>query len=664
MCGLAGFWTRASADRESMAGIAGAMASRIAHRGPDDAGVWLDPDAGIALGHRRLAIVDLTPAGHQPMHSVCGRYVIAFNGEIYNHLELRERLQQLGQAPQWRGHSDTETLLACCSAWGLEGALQAVVGMFAIALWDRRDQALMLARDRMGEKPLYYGWQDGVFLFGSELKALRAHPAFSARVDRDVLALYLRHNCVPSPYSIYQGIRKLPAACLMRLDLEALQAGNTPQPEPYWQFNDAIAKGLDDPFQGSDEDAVAALEARLCASIGAQMLADVPLGAFLSGGVDSSTVVALMQSQSSRPVRTFTIGLDEGGYDEAHHAKAVASHLGTEHTELYMSPQDALNVIPRLPQIYCEPFGDSSQIPTFLVSQMASHHVTVALSGDAGDELFGGYNRYLSARQVWSRMQSIPLWGRRGAASVLSSLAPGTWDKVFEGLRPLLPARLHLATPGDKAHKLAGVLPVSDGKAFYRQLTSHWADPGSIVIGAQEPPTHLTVATGWPATDSFEHWMMAMDTRTYLQDDILVKVDRAAMANSLETRVPLLDHRVVELAWRMPMRMKIRDGQGKWLLRQVLYRHVPKSLIERPKMGFGIPLDAWLRGPLRDWAEDLLDASRLRDEGFFRPEPIRAMWSEHLAGRRNWQHHLWSVLMFQAWWAEQEGTNQSAMRRG
>ncbi len=663
MCGLAGFWTHAGDDPQSMAAIAADMASRIVHRGPDDVGVWVEPSAGIALGHRRLAIVDLTPAGHQPMHSPCGRYVLAFNGEIYNHLDLRAQLAQAGQAPAWRGHSDTETLLACCSGWGLERTLQAVVGMFAIALWDRHESALLLACDRMGEKPLYYGWQGGVLLFGSELKSLRAHPAFSAEVDRNVLALYLRHNCVPSPYSIYHGIRKVPPACMLRIDDSTLRASRAKEPTPYWRFNDVVESGLADPFQGSDEDAVDALEAQLRESIGTQMLADVPLGAFLSGGVDSSTVVALMQAQSARRVKTFTIGLGEGGYDEAGHAKAVAAHLGTEHTELYISPQDALDVIPRLPQIYCEPFGDSSQIPTFLVSQMARQHVTVALSGDAGDELFGGYNRYLAARQVWSRMQAIPLWGRRAAAGLLSGLAPGTWDAVFEAMKPILPRSLHLATPGDKAHKLAGVLPMSDGKAFYRRLTSHWSEPSKVVIGAHEPPTHLTDVTAWPATDSLEDWMMAMDARTFLPDDILVKVDRAAMANSLETRVPLLDHRVVELAWRMPMQMKIRDGQGKWLLRQVLYRHVPKALIERPKMGFGIPLDAWLRGPLRDWAEHLLDESRLRDEGFFHPEPIRAMWAEHLAGRRNWQHHLWSVLMFQAWWAEQDRTGPSTLHR-
>ncbi|MGH8157429.1 MAG: asparagine synthase (glutamine-hydrolyzing) [Rhodanobacter sp.] len=654
MCGMTGFWQLHGGARERLQGQVEAMSVRLTHRGPDDSGAWCDEAAGIALAQRRLSILDLSPAGHQPMHSACGRYVLVFNGEIYNHLDLRERLAAEGAAPAWRGHSDTETLIACFVAWGVERTLRASVGMFAFALWDRQQRALTLARDRMGEKPLYYGWQGDTVLFGSELKALKVHPAFGAEVDRDALALLLRHDCIPAPYTIYRGVFKLRPGHLLRIPADAPRDA---QPVPYWRYNDAVSAGLGDPLTGTDAEATDALEAQLGASIGAQMLSDVPLGAFLSGGIDSSTIVALMQARSQRPVRTFTIGFAESGYDEAAHAKAVARHLGTEHTELYVRPEDALAIIPALPSIYCEPFGDSSQIPTFLISQLTRREVTVALSGDGGDELFGGYNRYLGARTTWERMHRLPPFARQAAAAALRAMSPAAWDTLFERAKPLLPKRWHLATPGDKAQKLADVLTLSSGQAFFLSLASQWQDPASIVIGAQEPSTLLTDPAAWPHTDSLAQWMMAMDAQTYLPDDILVKVDRAAMANSLETRVPMLDHRVVELAWRVPLQQKIRDGQGKWLLRQVLYRHVPRELIERPKMGFGIPLDSWLRGPLRDWAEALLDEGRLRQEGYFRPAPIRQKWKEHLSGRRNWQHHLWTVLMFQAWLEENRRTS-------
>lgn len=652
MCGFSGIF---NVNTGSLSDIVARMNAAILHRGPDDGGIWEDQEVGLALGHRRLSIVDLSAAGHQPMQSSVGRFIIVFNGEIYNHAELRQQLQTEGLAPQqgWRGHSDTEVLLAGLAGWGIEKTLQACVGMFAFALWDKHERKLTLARDRMGEKPLYYGWQDDTLLLGSELKAIKGFAGFRGEVDRNALTLLLRHNCIPAPYSIYKGIGKLEPGHYVTLPLSDIPLAKVTPPQAYWRLNDAVKKGLANPFSGTPTEATDLLEAQLLASVGQQMLADVPLGAFLSGGVDSSTIVALMQAQSMQPVRTFTIGFDEGGYDEAVHAKAVAKHLGTQHTELYVSPQDALAVIPQLPSMYCEPFSDSSQIPTFLVSQLARQQLKVVLSGDGGDELFGGYNRYLSAKNVWSKMQSLPPVARKAAAGLLRSVSPATWDSLFQVSKPLLPKRLHLSTPGEKAHKLASVLTLADGHQFYLQLNSHWSDPASVVIGGEEPKTIFTDSGRWPETDSFEHWMMAMDAQTYMSDDIMVKLDRAAMAASIEGRVPMLDHRVVELAWRMPLELKIRNGQGKWLLREVLYRHVPKALIERPKQGFGIPLGAWLRGPLREWAESLLNEARLHQEGYFHPASIRKMWQEHLEGRGNWQPHLWTILMFQAWLEEQ-----------
>lgn len=646
MCGIAGFVYGESSGRSTIQ----SMCDQISHRGPDSEGYWQTDDGALAIGHRRLSILDLSAAGHQPMHSECGRYVLVFNGEIYNHLALRSLLAE----PNWRGQSDTETLLACFTAWGLEATLQAVRGMFAFALWDKQERELTLARDRVGEKPLYWGWCGDVLLFGSELKALKAHPGFNAEVDRGALTLLLRHCYIPVPYSIYQGIQKLKPGHFVRIPVRGdVAESKAADPVAYWSLTDVVENGQSNKFCGSPSEAVGLLESSLSASVSEQMLSDVPLGAFLSGGVDSSAIVALMQAQSSRKVRTFTIGFEEGGYNEAEHAKQVARHLGTDHTELYVSADDALGVIPRLPTMFCEPFGDSSQIPTFLVSQMAKQHVTVALSGDGGDELFGGYNRYMAAQKVWGPVQRLPAFVRKFGAASLRALSPAQWDRLFQALSPMLPKRARLSIPGEKARKLADVLSLTDGHAFYRQLTSHWSDPASVVINGHEPETLISNSSAWPKNDSLEHAMMAMDAQTYMADDILVKVDRAAMATSLETRVPMLNHHVVELAWQMPLEYKIRDGQGKWLLRQVLYKHVPRELIERPKAGFGIPLDAWLRGPLCEWAESLLSEQRLRSEGFFNPEPIRAMWAQHLSGKMNWQYHLWNVLMFQAWLAEQ-----------
>jgi asparagine synthase (glutamine-hydrolysing) len=665
MCGLAGFLTPQPASWGEP--VLRRMTDTIERRGPDDSGYWLDGEAGVALGHRRLAIVDLSAAGHQPMASGAGRYVIIFNGEIYNHLALRAELHGAGHRPAWRGHSDTETLLAGFEAWGVKATIAKCIGMFALAVWDRQQRELTLGRDRLGEKPLYYGWQgafgSAAFLFGSELKALKAHPAFSADVDRGALSLLMRHGYIPAPYSIYQGIAKLPPGSL--LTLSPLQ--RQPHATSYWSARSAVEQGVAQPFAGTAAEAVDALESLLKDAVQKQMMSDVPLGAFLSGGVDSSTIVALMQAvsreQGASPVRTFTIGFEEESYNEAEHAKAVAGHLGTDHTELYVSPQQALSVIPKLPGLYCEPFADSSQVPTFLVSQLARQHVTVALSGDAGDELFGGYNRYVLGQQVWSKLKVLPPAVRRAAASALTSLSPAAWNRLLGPVQGLLPKSLAQSNIGDKLHKGARVMAARNGSELYRLLVSQWDDPTAIVIDGVEPPTALTDAAGVPGAGQYVQQMMALDMISYLPDDILCKVDRAAMGVSLETRVPLLDHRVVEFAWRLPLEFKLRGGVSKWALREVLYRHVPRELIERPKMGFGIPLDVWLRGPLRAWAEDLLNEQRLRREGFFHPEPIRAAWTEHLSGRRNWAYRLWTVLMFQAWLAEQSASSVSAPSR-
>ena len=645
MCGFCGFLAlteqRAFSGSEEAAleAVARRMADTIAHRGPDGDGVWADGAAGIAFGHRRLAIVDLSPLGRQPMESADGRWVIAYNGEIYNFHDLRAELEGAGH--RFRGHSDTEVLLEGCAAWGVERTVRRLVGIFAFALWDRRDRVLYLVRDHLGVKPLYWARMNGTLLFGSQPKALRAHPAFAAEIDRDALAAYMRFSYVPAPHSIDKGVSKLEPGTIL-----TIRPGKEPERTTYWDAAEAARAGIADRLSLSDEDATDALESLLKDAIGRQMMADVPLGAFLSGGIDSSTVVALMQAQSDRPVRSFTIGFGEGDYDEADHARAVAAHLGTEHTELRVEPAHALDIIPKLPDWYDEPFADSSQIPTVLVSEMTRRSVTVALSGDGGDELFAGYNRHLRAPAVWRRVAPLPGGLRRGAAGLIRSVAPQRWDRLFG----LLPAANRIRQPGDKLHKLAGVLGSADPDALYRRLVSQWDDPDALVRGGREPRGLLWDERVAAAIPDFVERMQYLDSVTYMPDDILAKVDRASMGVSLEARVPLLDHRVVEFAWRVPPSQKIRDGQGKWLLRQVLHRHVPRELVERPKSGFAVPIDAWLRGPLRDWAEDLLDERRLRAEGFFDPAPIRARWAEHLAGTRNHQHPLWNVLMFQAWY--------------
>ena len=579
------------------------------------------------------------------MHSASGRKVLVFNGEIYNYRTLRHELEQLGH--RFRGHSDSEALVEALDEWGLEGTLSRITGMFAFALWDRDKRTLSLARDRMGEKPLYYGRAGAAFVFGSELCALRAFPGFEPNIDRGALTLLMRYAYVPAPHSIYEGVRKLLPGTSLTISWP--QTLDMPEPSPYWSVRHEAEVGLREPWAASERETIDELEQRLSRAISGQMLADVPLGAFLSGGIDSSTVVALMQAQSSAPVKTFTIGFRESGYNEAEHAAAVARHLGTEHTELYVSPDEALSVIDQLPSLYNEPFADSSQIPTYLVARMARHHVTVALSGDGGDELFGGYNRYLLGDKFWNLVRWAPAPMRHALARGLTLMSPAMGNHLGERLMAPLPSRMRVALLGEKLHKLAGVMDSQSADDLYFKLVSACRTPEQFVQHASEPPTRITSKHDHWQPREFVDRMMLADMLTYLPDDILVKVDRAAMGVSLETRVPMLDHELVEFAWRVPLHMKIRDGQSKWLLRQVLHRHVPRQLIERPKMGFGIPLDQWLRGPLRVWAEDLLEPSRLGQEGYFHAEPILEKWREHLSGHRNWQYLLWPVLMFQAW---------------
>jgi asparagine synthase (glutamine-hydrolysing) len=640
MCGIAGVLQCGALDPRR---VVSDMIDAIRYRGPDDHGVWVDSRAGVGLGHARLSILDPSPAGHQPMESASGRYVIVFNGEIYNHLELRDQLGWLS----WHGHSDTETLLAAFETWGVEKTLHATVGMFALALWDRVDRRLVLARDRIGEKPLYYGWSNGTFLFASELKALKAYPGWRGEIDRGALALFMRYAYVPLPHSIYVGIRKLlPGTSLTVASDE--RPGSFREPCPYWSALDLARQP--ERANRNEQDAVDELDRLLRQAVKGQMVADVPLGAFLSGGIDSSTVVAVMQAQGARPVKTFSLGFGEDDYDEAPAARAVAEHLGTDHTELYVTPTDALAVIPLLPTMYDEPFGDSSAIPTHLVARLAKRQVTVALSGDGGDELFGGYNRYSWGSLIWRRVARVPVPLRTIAAWALTVLSPEQWDGLGKLLWPAFPNRIRLTTLGDKLHKLAAVLDSKSQAELYRRLVSLHREPASVVIGAQEKLLWADAQAQQLRGRAFSEAMMVHDVVGYLTDDLLAKVDRAAMAVSLETRMPLLDHRVVEFAWTLPLSMKIRaGGQGKWLLRQVLARYVPTHLVERPKMGFGIPLDSWLRDSLREWAEALLDESRLRRDGYLDPVPIREKWREHLSGRRNWQYWLWNVLMFQVW---------------
>lgn len=638
MCGFAGLWTAEGEAPEALARVVGSMRDTLSHRGPDDAGVWVDAEVGLALGHRRLSVLELSAEGHQPMRSASGRFTLVYNGEVYNSPALRDQLDG-----PWRGRSDTEVLLAAFERWGVLPAVERFVGMFAFAAWDAVERRLWLVRDRLGIKPLYWGRAGRAVVFGSELHALAAHPDLPRRVHRGALAASLRYNCVPAPYSIYEGVYKLAPGTALELG----GPEGAPRVHTWWSAADVVTQGRAEPFRGTPEQAVDALHELLDEAVGGRMVADVPLGAFLSGGIDSSTVVALMQARSERPVRTFSIGYRDQAYDEATHAREVARHLGTDHTELIVEPDDALAVIPRLSTLYDEPFSDSSQIPTFLVSELARRKVTVALSGDGGDELFAGYNRHLWAPCLWRRMRRIPRSVRRLAGRGLTAVSPSAWDQAFQRASRWLPPDARVRTPGDKAHKLGRVLGAGSAPELYQALCSQWQDPLDIVLADEE--AHAGQAAIPDLGLPFAEQMMLLDLRTYLPDDILTKVDRASMAVGLEARVPLLDHRIVGFAWSLPQELKIRGGVTKWVLRQVLYRHVPRALVERPKTGFGIPIGGWLRGPLRPWAEALLDPDRMREEGFLRPEPIQALWRAHQQGRLNAEHLLWSVLMFQSW---------------
>jgi asparagine synthase (glutamine-hydrolysing) len=638
VCGIAGFLDASAASSADEAKVRiEAMNDAVAHRGPDDSGTFVDAAAGVALGHRRLSIIDLSPLGHQPMTSADGRYVITYNGEVYNFAELRAELAALGH--KFRGGSDTEVMLAAFVAWGVERAAARFVGMFALGLWDRDTRTLHLVRDRIGVKPLYWCCHDGVVLFGSELKALMAHPAWRAEIDTEAAAAFIRYSYVPTPATIFRNVHKLAPGTIL-----SVRAGEAPRMTPYWRLREAIDSGTHHPLD-NEKEAAEELDRILRVSVRGRMIADVPLGAFLSGGIDSSTVVALMQAQSNRKVRTFSIGFREPGYNEAEHAKAVANHLGTDHTELYVTARQAIDVVPHLPEWFDEPFADSSQIPTYLVSAMTRKHVTVALSGDGGDELFVGYPRYRIVDKVWRRLGVAPRMLRGALGAALTKLPEPIYDRLFA----LAPERLRPLNGGRKVHRLSSLLAEPTVDSLYIELAAIWAHEGTLVPGSRgayrlSADPDLADAVPDPVSR-----MQYYDTLTYLPDDIMTKVDRCSMAVALEAREPMLDHRLVEFVWKLPPRFKADDIQSKRLLRQVLYRYVPRELVERPKMGFSIPLAAWLRGDLRAWADELLSPARLAADGIFAADEVRRLWDQHQAGAANRENVLWNVLMFQAW---------------
>ncbi|MAI66857.1 MAG: asparagine synthase (glutamine-hydrolyzing) [Phycisphaerae bacterium] len=642
MCGICGIVDLGNSS--TMRDRVWSMSQTLEHRGPDDGGVWISKDGSTGLGHRRLSIIDCTQTGKQPMYSKCGRYVIVYNGEIYNFESIRSEIES-DHSVRWEGYSDTEVLLEGISTWGFVETIKKTNGMFAIAAWDFKNNQLLLARDRLGEKPLYYGWNGTTFVFASELKAIKAVCKNQLQLDEESIALFLRFSYIPAPWSIYKGIYKLEAGTTLSIDSTGKQIE---KPKKYWDLYESVVQGTNNCFTGSQEDAVDALEFLLENSIRGRMLSDVPLGAFLSGGIDSTTVVAMMQEYSSIPVKTFTIGSTERGYNEASFAMEIAKHLGTDHTELIVEPSQAQEVIPLLPKMYDEPFADSSQIPTYLVSKLARSDVTVALSGDGGDELFGGYNRHFWAPKLWNRMKHVPAPMRAGLSKIGLQISPSVWNKFISYCGPLCPDELKTGLGGERVHKFLSHLSSSSQSNLYQRLVSVNSDPASLLLNSAN--SGLENITRFETSSlSFQLEMMFLDMSTYLPDDILAKVDRASMSVSLETRLPLLDHKLVEFAWSIPMHMKIREGKGKWLLKQLLYRKVPQAMMDRPKLGFGIPLEHWLRGPLKEWAGHLLSVESLRQYSFFNPTPIRKMWQLHSSGKRNFHHNLWNILTLQAW---------------
>jgi asparagine synthase (glutamine-hydrolysing) len=648
MCGITGFINPGmTGNAEELLALSAQMANTLAHRGPDASGTYADPEFGLGLGHRRLSVLDPSDSGSQPMKSADGRFVLVHNGEIYNFLELRKKLEGLG-GPflPWRSNSDTEVMLAAFEVWGIEAALTRFVGMFAFALWDTKNRVLHLARDRMGEKPLYYGIAGRGVVFGSELKAIREFPRFEAEMDMEALSLYLRFQYVPEPRSIYKDIYKLSPGHLLTIKASNPTALN---PEPYWTMRDVVNRTYADPFIGGEEQAADQLERLLRDVVKNQMLSDVPLGVLLSGGIDSSLITALMQAESDRPVRSFTIGFSDKNYDESADARRVAAHLGTDHTELFVTPDHILNLIPRLPTLFDEPFADASQLPTYLVAELTRQHVTVCLTGDGGDETFAGYNRHFWAPLVWDKINNVPPALRSIAAKGTRLLSPKAYDTLFDLAGNLLPHAARVRMPGHKAHKLADILSAETREELYKRLSSTWPDPGSLLLAGTEPSTTIDQRETWPHLPDYTRWMQYMDSVTYLPGDILHKVDRATMGVALESRSPYLDHRVVEFAWRLRLTMLLKGKEGKRILRSILYRHVPKNLVDRPKMGFGVPLDSWLRGPLKTWAHDLLNPTRLKDQGLFNPDEITRQLTDHMTGSRDNQYRIWNMLMFQTW---------------